>query len=67
MSELLIRCPVWGLPSSTGLDLDNETLNRLPDVESRFLCSHCGKEHVWRPNEAWLADGDAPPPLLRAG
>jgi hypothetical protein len=65
MATLLIMCPVTDSPISTGIETDQSSVDRLPDVLSRTRCPKCGREHVWWPREAWLSDApksdDAPP------
>jgi hypothetical protein len=63
MPMLMIRCPQTGQAFSTGIDTDPDSFKKIPDVQSFARCPHCGLEHGWRRNDAWLADG----PPLREG
>jgi hypothetical protein len=60
MPMVMIRCPQTGKAVATGIDTDPESFRKLPDVLAFVLCPHCGLEHAWRRDEAWLA-GSAPP------
>ncbi len=57
MSMLMIRCPQTGQAVSTGIDTDPDSFKRIPDVLAFARCPHCGLEHAWWHNEAWLAEG----------
>lgn len=54
MGVLLITCPATGKRFSTGLNIDQDEVARLPDYEAA-TCPHCKKLHRWRPAEArWV-------------
>jgi hypothetical protein len=57
MSLLMIRCPRTGQEVSTGLETDPDSFQTIPDVLDYTPCPHCGIDHAWWPDEAWLADG----------
>jgi hypothetical protein len=57
MSVLMIRCPATGQAISTGIETDQNNLNKIPNVLARTRCPMCRLEHVWWKREAWLADG----------
>jgi hypothetical protein len=59
MSALMIRCPQTGIAIFTGIETDQISLDKTPDVPTHTRCSVCGREHMWRKREIWLAD--APP------
>ena len=54
MSMLMMRCPQSGLAVSTGIETDPPSLQRMPDVLAYTACPHCGFEHAWWTDEAWL-------------
>ena len=54
MATLSITCPNTGNIVSTGIDIEREDLQRLPDVSSILDCPERGRRHGWRPSEAWL-------------
>jgi predicted RNA-binding Zn-ribbon protein involved in translation (DUF1610 family) len=55
MSTVMTRCPNTGRAVSTGINTASVKFDSLPDVGVRMLCPACGREHVWRKREAWLA------------
>jgi hypothetical protein len=56
MGIVMIRCPNTGRDISTGIDTDQASFDRLPDVLSHSRCPVCGLEHSWWKREARLAD-----------
>jgi hypothetical protein len=59
MGSLMIRCPQTGLSIFTGIETDQISLDKTPDVPTHTRCSVCGREHMWWKRETWLTD--APP------
>jgi hypothetical protein len=59
MSALKIRCPQTGTAIFTGIEIDQISLGKTPDVPTHTRCSVCGRERMWWKRETWLAD--APP------
>ena len=60
MANLVIRCSETGREVATGIDTEQATLERLPEVISTLACPACGRVHRWRPAEARLAPVPAP-------
>ena len=56
MSALMIKCPRTGQAVYTGIETDQISLNRAPDVPMQARCPACGREHVWWKREAWLQE-----------
>jgi hypothetical protein len=56
MSLVLIQCPQSGRYISTGIEADAESFDRASPSAHRTLCLVCHKEHVWRTENAVLAD-----------
>jgi hypothetical protein len=54
MSMLMIRCPRTGQDIPTGIETDADSFKQIPDVLVYTLCPHCGTDHAWRRDEAWL-------------
>jgi len=54
MAALMIVCPETRQEVYTGIETDEASFERLPDVPSRTRCSACGREHVWTRDDAWL-------------
>jgi hypothetical protein len=63
MGMVMIRCPRTNLAVSTEIDTEASVFERLPAVESRLQCPHCGDEHVWTARNAWLAEPSLAPKL----
>ena len=53
---IVIRCPKMGRAIPTGIETDESSFKRIPDVLSRTRCLACGCDHVWWKRETWLAD-----------
>jgi hypothetical protein len=60
MGVLMLTCPNTNREFSTGINLDKDSLEKLPDVAGQTLCPHCGEVHVWWPREARWVDGIPP-------
>jgi len=56
MNVLMIRCPNTGRSVSTGIETDEHSFSRIPDVLAHTRCPVCGLDHAWWKREAWLAD-----------
>jgi hypothetical protein len=56
MSMLVIRCPRTEHEVLTGIETDPLSFQELPDILVYTPCPHCGIDHAWWPNEAWLTD-----------
>jgi predicted RNA-binding Zn-ribbon protein involved in translation (DUF1610 family) len=64
MSSVMIRCPTTGRTVSTEIETEPGVFRQLPNIRARMRCPACGREHVWRVSEAWLA---GEPRLVEAG
>ena len=60
MAMLTIKCPRTGKDVSTGIDTDSDSYEKIPDTLTYTRCPHCGLEHAWWHNDAWLAEEGAP-------
>jgi len=58
MAKIFITCPVGGQPIDTGVEVDEASFARLPAVIGKAFCAHCGIEHGWTKDQAWIQDGD---------
>jgi hypothetical protein len=57
MFIVMIRCPRTGQDVATGIETDDdESFHNLPDIIAYTHCPHCGIDHAWWPDEAWLTD-----------
>ncbi len=56
MGVLLIKCPNTGREFSTGIQVDVETLARVPQELTHTHCPYCKTEHSWLPRQAKLVD-----------
>ena len=57
-SDILIRCPETARPVPTGLTTAMVQFKTLLDLEVGLECRWCGKRHLWRPKDAWLAQAE---------
>jgi hypothetical protein len=57
VSKVFTTCPVRGQPIDTGIEIDEASFARLPTFVGKAFCSHCGTEHDWTKDQAWLSDG----------
>jgi hypothetical protein len=60
MAKIMIQCPNFRKPVSTGVDTDSIVFKTLPNVPFPVKCPACGKTHRWKPKEAWV-DGERKP------
>jgi hypothetical protein len=60
MSLLMIRCPQTRRAIWTGIETDPHSLQGLPDALFYAPCPHCGFEHAWWRDEAWLSEDAVP-------
>jgi hypothetical protein len=54
MGMLMLRCPMTDRNFSTGIYADKSRFKLMLDTERVVLCPQCGREHTWRPRDAWL-------------
>ena len=60
MGVLLIKCPNTGREFSTDIQVDVETLARVPQELTHTHCPYCKTEHSWLPRQAKLVDAIPP-------
>jgi hypothetical protein len=60
VSKVFTTCLVSGQPIDTGIEIDEASFERLPTFIGKVFCSHCGTEHGWTKEQAWLADSGKP-------
>ncbi len=56
MATVLIQCPHTGRYFSTGIEVDPDTFELLPDTATQLPCPHCGKDHAFAKSRATLVD-----------
>jgi hypothetical protein len=56
MAMLMLRCPMTDRNFSTGIYVDKSRFKLMLDTERVALCPQCGREHTWRPRDAWLVE-----------
>ena len=61
MAMLMIKCPRTGQDASTGILIDSDSYQKIPDTLVYTRCPHCGLEHAWWRDEAWLVHALARP------
>lgn len=54
MADVMIKCPVTGVPVATGIGMDFESLKNV-DMRDNTLgdCPSCGQDHVWQKKDAF--------------
>ena len=55
MGTIIIRCPVTRLEYASGIEIDEASFVRLPDVKVKSRCPHRGVDHLWSLREARLS------------
>jgi hypothetical protein len=55
MASVMILCPETRREIYTGIETDETSFAKLPDVLSRAHCPICGEEHLWTKEKAWLS------------
>ena len=55
MASVMIVCPETRREIYTGIETDEASFAKLPDVLSRTQCPLCGQEHAWTRQNAWLS------------
>jgi hypothetical protein len=66
MGVLMVRCPVSGREFSSGIQIEEESLERLPDSPVKSRCPACGKEHTWSTRDARFAEAVPPSQWVEA-
>jgi hypothetical protein len=59
MGVIVIRCPHSGEDVSTGIEMDEASFAKLPDILVRSYCSSCDLQHAWWPRESRLVEESA--------
>ena len=55
--RLMIACPKTGDPIAVALEIERESLVKLPNISSMNIpCAACGDRHSWRMTDAWIED-----------
>ncbi len=55
MGTIIFRCPVTGQEYASGIEIDDASFLRLPDIKMKSRCPHCGGDHLWSLREARLS------------
>jgi hypothetical protein len=55
MAVLMVTCPTTHREFSSGVNINEDSFERLPKTAGKVLCPHCGHVHIWWPREAALA------------
>jgi hypothetical protein len=58
MAKIFTSCLVTGQPIDTGIEIDEASFARLPNLLANVFCPHCDTEHQWTKDKAWVEDGD---------
>jgi DNA-directed RNA polymerase subunit RPC12/RpoP len=62
MAMVLMVCAHCARDIDTGISVDQDTFDRLPQVESEMVCPTCGARNFWDKARARLASGPKPGP-----
>jgi hypothetical protein len=54
--KIFTTCLVTGQPIDTGIEIDEASFARLPIFLGKVFCGHCGTEHDWTKEKAWIVD-----------
>jgi hypothetical protein len=60
MGVLMVKCPTSGQEYSTGIQIEEDSLERLPQAMARSRCPHCGGEHIWWTRESHISEEGVP-------
>jgi hypothetical protein len=55
MASLMIVCPETDEEVYTGIETDEASFRKLPDVPSPIQCPACGARHFWTKHQASLS------------
>jgi predicted nucleic acid-binding Zn-ribbon protein len=60
MPEIMIKCPKTKKEVCTGMKMDKADFetSTLPDNNMIMHCPHCGENHTWGKEEAYLVDSE---------
>jgi len=56
VATVLIQCSQTGRYLSTGMDIDPDTFESLPETATQVPCPHCGQPHAFAKSRAILVD-----------
>jgi hypothetical protein len=55
-SRVMIRCAESGEAVPAGMRIDAASFETSDLADQTTKCPHCGREHTWSTNDAWLED-----------
>lgn len=55
MGTIILRCPITGREYASGIEIDEASFLRLPDIKMKSRCPHCGTDHTWSLRDARLS------------
>ncbi len=55
MGTIIFQCPITGRDYASGIEIDEASFLRLPDIKMKARCPYCGADHVWSLRDAWLS------------
>jgi hypothetical protein len=61
MAKIFTSCLVTGQPLDTGIEIDEDSFKRLPNLIAKVFCPHCNIEHGWTKEKAWVDDAETKP------
>jgi hypothetical protein len=57
MLSVMICCQITRQAVCTGVETDELSFTKMPDVLCRTSCPACGRKHLWTHLKAWLTNG----------
>ena len=54
MPNIMIRCPIRGIPVPTGLTTEKIKFESLSGIMIPMDCPACSRVHQWQRKEAWV-------------
>jgi hypothetical protein len=55
MGVLMLTCPTTGREFSTGIHVEEDSFQKLPDTVTKAACPHCSQLHRWWTHDARLS------------
>jgi hypothetical protein len=62
----MVKCPASGVEFSTGIQIEQDSLEQLADTQVKSKRPVCGTKHTWSPREARFADAIPPSQWVEA-
>ncbi|MEA2976436.1 MAG: hypothetical protein QOF19_1956 [Alphaproteobacteria bacterium] len=60
MNTIMIKCFSTARWVSTGIDIDPQSFNQIPDVVATTRCPACGQDHSWSKKDTLVCEFATP-------